>query len=129
LGVFHLIDSAVINAKHSRKPVTLSPVTLRTSINVKDSSGKMHFMHIKNRKDGEPVGILVKKSDVRRKRLTRQIHQIPDDAEVIEVIGVREPDNDHDRENVYRNKVIVNNKLMPYRLTDHQLQHAIRIEN
>lgn len=86
-------------------------------------------MQIKNRKDGKPVGILVKKDAMKRKRFTRQIHEIPDDAEVIEIIGVREPDDDHDRENIYRNKVIINNKLMPYRLTDQQLQHAINIHN
>lgn len=116
IALLNLINAAVVVPPNQVKPVTLPPsFRLKTSINVKDSNDKMHFVKIKNRKDGEPVGILVKKSDLSPKRFTRQIHEIPEDAEVIEVIGVREPDNDHDRENIYRNKVIINNKLMPYK--------------
>lgn len=108
-----------------KKTLTFSPVTVRTSIDVKDSEG-MHFMQVKSRKDGKPVGILVKKSSMlkNKRRFTRGIHEIPDDVEVIEITGVREPDNEHDRANMYRNAVIVNNKLVPY----HQLTNEQRLQ-
>ena len=112
--------------KNSKLPFTLKPVTVRSSINVQDSSD-MQFMQVKTRKDGKPVGILVKKnsSTKNKKRFTRGIHEIPDDIEVIEITGVRESDNAHDKANVYRNAVIVNNKLTSYQYTD---QHALQIQ-
>lgn len=90
-------------------------------------------MQIKSRKDGKPVGILVKKKPLTKRgnntgvkrRYKRNINQIPDDIEVIEITGVREPDNAHDKANVYRNAAIVNNKLIPYQFTD---QHSLQIQ-
>lgn len=112
--------------KNSKIPITLKPFTVRSSMNVQDSPD-MHFMQIKSRKDGKPVGILVKKNSSMKskKRFTRGIHEIPDDIEVIEITGVRESDNAHDKANVYRNAVIVNNKLINYQQTD---QHALQIQ-
>lgn len=75
----------------------------------------MHFMQIRVRKDGKPVGVLFKKNTSRsknngKKRLPRSAR--PDD--IIEITGIRESDNEHDRLNIYRNAQIVNNTLVPY---------------
>jgi hypothetical protein len=80
------------------------------------NANEMRFYEIKTRKDGKPVGILVKQStiDQVKKRYPRDLSQTPDEREIIEIVGTRERDNEHDKSHIYRNAVIVNNTLQPY---------------
>lgn len=106
-----LIQITYCAKKPKKQP---APVTVRTQMNVNDSDG-MKFLQIKVRKDGKPVGIFYKpyqtnaqKNQKNKKRFRRNAD------EIIEIVGTREHDNEHDKKNIYRNAMIVNNTLVPY---------------
>lgn len=105
----------LIDCARMKKPTTLKPVKIQTLLNIKEADA-MHFMQIKSRKDGKPVGILIKKSTLQKKN--RRPRRAAD--EIIEIIGVRERDTEHDKKNIYRNAAIVNNTLTPYKTPDYR---------
>lgn len=91
-------------------------------MNVKDSDpSKTHFMQIKVSKDGQPIGIVVKRRDQnnnqhKKQNKKRKPKEQSDDDEIQEIIGVRVPDDDEDRMKIYRNAIIVNNTLIMKKL-------------
>ncbi|KAG5671950.1 hypothetical protein PVAND_002118 [Polypedilum vanderplanki] len=118
IASIHLIDCGKMNKK---KEITPRPVTVRTRLDIKDSD-IMHFMHIKTKKDGRPVGILVKKTNV----LKKQFRPKRNTEDIIEIIGVRERDNEHDKQSIYRNAQIINNTLVksPYYYRPHKMERS-----
>lgn len=89
----------------------------------------MQFLQIRVRKDGKPVGIFFRKP-MKRQNKCRYSRSVKPD-EIIEITGVRERDNEHDKKNIYRNAQIVNNTLVPYPLNyrPHKMEksHAIKL--
>lgn len=93
---------------------------------VKDSDpNNTQFMQVKISKDGEPIGIIVKRRDQNRnntqanqnkKRNPKRKPKEQSNDDVQEIIGVRVPDDINDRTNVYRNAQIVNNTLIMKKL-------------
>ena len=84
------------------------PVTLLTQLNVQEADpDKTQFLQLGTGDDGQPVGIIVKRRSEDRKRQARDVED-----EIIEIIGIRMPDDISDRTNVYRNAKIINNKLV-----------------
>lgn len=121
--VFLLLLVVLLQLSQSAK--LMRPVTLRTEINVKDSNAsKIHFMQVKVSKDGQPIGIIVKRRDQGNKQSNSQNNRRnkkrkpkqQSDEEVQEITGVRVPDDINDRTNVYRNAQIVNNTLIMKKL-------------
>lgn len=100
---------------------------MRAQIYVKDGEKmetEIHFMPVKTRKDGKPVGIIVKRVEPAKKKTknktkkgitTNDDQQLADDS-VPEIIGVRVPDDIRDRHNIYRNSQVVNNTLVVRKL-------------
>jgi hypothetical protein len=94
---------------------TMRPFTLKTQMQVKEANPEhTHFMQISTNKNGQPVGIIVKRRVKAPKSEKRKQPEAPIEFsdEVLEIIGVRVPDTADDRRNVYRNAQIVNNKLI-----------------
>lgn len=91
----------------------MNPVTVKTQMNVKDTDG-MKFLQIRVRKDGKPIGIFYKKTTSRTKKNNRVRRNVQQPDEIIEIIGTRESDTEHDKHNIYRNAMIVNNTLVQY---------------
>jgi hypothetical protein len=101
ITVFHTISTGK----------TRRPFTLKTQMKVKDiDPSEMKFIQVST-KDGQPVGIIVKRRErtqkSNNKRKPKEISE-----EVQEIIGVRVPDSPDDLHHVYRNAKIVDNKLM-----------------
>lgn len=95
---------------------TRRPFTLKTQMKVKDSDPKnTKFIQVSTRKDGKPVGIIVKRRSKASKTNKRKPKELSEEIseEVQEIIGVRVPDDSHDLHNIYRNAKIINNKLVP----------------
>lgn len=85
-------------------------------MNVKDADPEFtQFMQVATRKDGKPVGIIIKrrgKNSRMKKKKPKELSAEEFSDEVLEIIGVRAPDSVDDHRNVYRNAKIVNNKLI-----------------
>lgn len=108
---FVLLLAAFLSFSIAKTP---RPFTLRTQMKVKDSEPKNdHFMQVSTSKDGKPVGIIVKRRGKLSKSKKRKPKEFPQESEeVLEIVGVRVPDTEDDRINVYRNAQVVNNKLI-----------------
>lgn len=83
------------------------PVTLRTQLKVNEADPeKTQFLEMRTA-DGQPVGVIVRRRSEDRKRQAREVED-----EILEIVGIRVPDDALDRTHVYRNAKIVNNKLI-----------------
>lgn len=102
-ALFHILKAAKVP----------KPVTVKTEIDVRDTENqKVHFLHVKNSRDGKPIGIIVKKKDRIKKTLSKQSKSLSE--EIQEIIGVRVPDDEEDAIKVYRNAKIINNTLVTF---------------
>lgn len=78
-------------------------------------------MQVKTKKNGKPVGIIVKRTEKVPKKTLKSL-PLEDlepeyEEEIIpEIIGVRVPDDIDDRQNTYRNAQVVNNTLVVKKL-------------
>lgn len=81
-------------------------ITLSTQINVNEADPlKTQIVQIGTGSGGGTIGIIVKRRSENRK--SREVED-----PILEIIGIRIPDEPDDQTNVYRNAKIVNNKLI-----------------
>lgn len=100
--------SVVVFFRVSQAAKISRPVSLLAQLNVRDVDPIKTEIYQVQSSYGVPVGIIVKRrSEDRRKRQTGSVED-----EIIEIIGIRMPDDISDRTNVYRNAKIVDNKLI-----------------
>lgn len=112
LLIFSISTCIVNRIKCANVP---NAVILRTQLHVNESrNGKTHVTRMPT-VDGNTVGIIVKSHEFQKPMKNKKVRahrSFTISNESIEIVGVRENDNDDDRQHVYRNAQFVNNRFV-----------------